>query len=121
MATDTLNSQQKDWNAVGIEAVLKLEDLEIIRLCKAREACDRFNLDEKLNVPERLGLAFSGGGIRSASVNLGLLQSFARSGLLKQTHYISGISGGGYILGWLTAWIARDGFEQVNNEFKKQQ
>lgn len=116
MTTDTLNPQEKDWNAVGIEAVLQSEDIEIIRLCKARGACDRFNPDEKLEVPERLGLAFSGGGIRSASVNMGLLQSFARSGLLKQAHYISGVSGGGYILGWLTAWIARVGFRQVNDE-----
>jgi hypothetical protein len=116
VTTDTLNLQEKDWNAVGIEAVLQSEDIEIIRLCKARGACDRFNPDEKLEVPERLGLAFSGGGIRSASVNMGLLQSFARSGLLKQAHYISGVSGGGYILGWLTAWIARVGFWQVNDE-----
>jgi hypothetical protein len=116
VSTDTLNPKEKDWNAVGIEAVLQSEEIEIARLCRARGASDRFNPDEKLEVPSRLGLAFSGGGIRSASVNLGLLQSFARSGILKQAHYISGISGGGYILGWLTAWIARVGFRQVNAE-----
>lgn len=116
MTTSTCNSQVTVWEAVGIEEVLRAEDREIIRLCEAREACDRFNPEEKEKIPKRLGIAFSGGGIRSASVNLGLLQSFARSGLLKQAHYISGISGGGYILGWLTAWIARAGFEQVNDE-----
>lgn len=53
------------------------------------------------------GLAFSGGGIRSASFNLGVIQSLARAGLLTKFDYMSGVSGGGYILGWLLAWAYR--------------
>lgn len=54
-----------------------------------------------------IGLAFSGGGIRSATFNLGILQGLAKLGLLKEIDYLSTVSGGGYIGSWLTAWIKR--------------
>lgn len=47
------------------------------------------------------GLALSGGGIRSATFNLGLLQALAAQGLLKPFGYLSTVSGGGYIGGFL--------------------
>ena len=50
-----------------------------------------------------LGLAFSGGGIRSATFNLGVLQGLSKIGLLKQVDYLSTVSGGGYIGSWLAA------------------
>jgi len=53
------------------------------------------------------GLAFSGGGIRSATFNLGVLQGLAEQGLLKRFDYLSTVSGGGYIGSWLTALIHR--------------
>ena len=59
------------------------------------------------------GLAFSGGGIRSATFNLGVLQGLAERKLLRQFHYLSTISGGGYIGSWLMAWIFRQGTEVV--------
>ena len=52
-----------------------------------------------------IGLAFSGGGIRSATFNLGVLQALARSQLLRVFDYISTVSGGGYIGGWLMGWM----------------
>ncbi len=52
-------------------------------------------------------LCFSGGGIRSATFCLGIMQSLAKHGLLKKFHYLSTVSGGGYIGSWLSAWIAR--------------
>jgi glycerophosphoryl diester phosphodiesterase len=55
-----------------------------------------------------LGLAFSGGGIRSATFNLGVLQALSKSGLLRQCDYLSTVSGGGYIGSWLAAWIRRE-------------
>jgi len=55
------------------------------------------------------GLAFSGGGIRSATFNLGVLQRLARHKLLSHVDYLSTVSGGGYIGSWLTAWVAREG------------
>jgi GNAT superfamily N-acetyltransferase len=50
-------------------------------------------------------LCFSGGGIRSAAFNLGVLQGLASCKLLHHFHYLSTVSGGGYIGSWLSAWI----------------
>ena len=63
-----------------------------------------------------LGLAFSGGGIRSATFNLGVLQALAATGLLRMVDYLSTVSGGGYIGSWLAAWIRRAGFDQVERD-----
>jgi len=60
------------------------------------------------NIPERsplVGLALSGGGIRSAAFNLGVLQALARKRLLQRIDYLSSVSGGGYIASCLT-WLA---------------
>jgi len=54
-------------------------------------------------------LCISGGGIRSATFALGALQGMAEHGLLKQFDYLSTVSGGGYIGGWLSAWKQRAG------------
>ena len=57
---------------------------------------------------DRFGLALSGGGIRSATFNLGILQSLARLGILEQVDYLSTVSGGGYVGGFWTAWLHRE-------------
>ena len=54
-----------------------------------------------------LGVALSGGGIRSATFALGVLQVLSRLRLLRRVHYLSTVSGGGYIGSWLMAWICR--------------
>jgi hypothetical protein len=54
-----------------------------------------------------LGLSFSGGGIRSATFNLGVLQALAGRGVLRYVDYLSTVSGGGYIGSWLTALSQR--------------
>jgi Patatin-like phospholipase len=43
-----------------------------------------------------IGLALSGGGIRSATFSLGVIQWLARQDLLKKVDYLSTVSGGGY-------------------------
>ena len=53
------------------------------------------------------GLAFSGGGIRSATFNLGILQALERLGVLRHVNYLSTVSGGGYIGSFWTAWLRR--------------
>ena len=77
----------------------------------------------ELNRQEAAALCLSGGGIRSASFALGLLQSFASDRdcsspaqptppaerLLTKFHYLSTVSGGGYIGSWLSAWLMRAG------------
>jgi hypothetical protein len=55
---------------------------------------------------DALGLALSGGGIRSATFNLGLLQSLSRGDVLKRADYLSTVSGGGYIGSCLTWFMS---------------
>ncbi len=49
--------------------------------------------------PEKpsIGLALSGGGIRSATFCLGLLRALAKNGVLHRFDYLSTVSGGGYV------------------------
>jgi hypothetical protein len=63
------------------------------------------------------GVSFSGGGIRSATVNLGALQGLAGRNVLPQIDCLSTVSGGGYIGSWLYAWIKR----QPNGVYDVQQ
>jgi hypothetical protein len=55
--------------------------------------------------PERSALCLSGGGIRSATFALGVVQALARAGLLPRFDYLSTVSGGGYLGSMLSAWI----------------
>lgn len=64
-------------------------------------------------------LAFSGGGIRSAIFNLGVAQGLARLRLLRAFDYLSVNSGGGYIGGWLLAWLRRAGIGAVEGELRR--
>jgi hypothetical protein len=57
-----------------------------------------------------IGLAFSGGGIRSATFNLGVLQKLQNLDLLRQIDYLSTVSGGGYIGSWLVGNVRRTRF-----------
>jgi len=67
-----------------------------------------------------VGLALSGGGIRSATFGLGVLQVLYSLGVFDRLDYISTVSGGGYIGGWLQAAaangrvsaLARDGGQE---------
>lgn len=72
--------------------------------------------------PEHInGLALSGGGIRSATFALGVMQALAHHNLLKKFDYLSTVSGGGYIgsaLSWFLSAKANaersDGGEPFN-------
>jgi predicted acylesterase/phospholipase RssA len=76
----------------------------------------------------RTALCLSGGGIRSASFALGVLQALAahprqtgsegtvsspQKSLLAQFNYLSTVSGGGYIGSWFSAWVQRVGYSNV--------
>jgi Patatin-like phospholipase len=67
-----------------------------------------------LDVPNLKGLALSGGGIRSASFNLGFLQGLASREALGDFDYLSTVSGGGFIGAWWSAWLSRQGREQCD-------
>jgi hypothetical protein len=68
----------------------------------------------KLHELQRSALCFSGGGIRSATFGLGVLQGLAHfsrrtDGVLRNLDFISTVSGGGYLGGWLTRWRQESG------------
>jgi hypothetical protein len=70
-------------------------------------------------VAARLGLSgmcFSGGGIRSATFNLGVLQGLAARGKLGCFDYLSTVSGGGYIHQFLASWIDCEGLAKVQEQ-----
>ena len=54
-----------------------------------------------------VGLAMSGGGIRSATFGLGALQALHKLGLLPIFDYVSTVSGGGFTGAWWSAWLSR--------------
>jgi hypothetical protein len=103
---------------VNVAWLLGEEKAEVQRLYEGRHKEDKESTTPQVEGKHTFGVALSGGGIRSASVCLGLIQGLAKVGILKEVHYMSGISGGGYILGWLTSWIRRSGFECVNVQLK---
>jgi kumamolisin len=81
---------------------------------------ERLEANENARDPANslIGLAFSGGGIRSATFNLGILQGLARLGLLRKFDYLSTVSGGGYIGSWLMAWMRHQniGIQEVERK-----
>lgn len=90
------------------------------------------DLYQALHQRNAAALCLSGGGIRSASFALGVIEALAvhprqasakgegekqteseKTSFLSQFHYLSTVSGGGYIGSWLSAWIAREGYPKV--------
>ncbi|HVI10807.1 MAG TPA: hypothetical protein VND65_21135 [Candidatus Binatia bacterium] len=122
-AYDKVKNELDDWSArhpgnhekdtpEGQELAQRIEAVRAAeRTCKA---CDQ-KFTTVLHREGRSALCFSGGGIRSASVCLGILQSLARfsarcpdhQGMLHKTSFLSTVSGGGYIGSWLMAWAKR--------------
>jgi hypothetical protein len=62
---------------------------------------------------KRAALCFSGGGIRSATFGLGVLQGLASRLNLGEFHFLSTVSGGGYLGSWFSAWAHRRGMGEV--------
>ncbi|MGO4212761.1 hypothetical protein AB4043_18290 [Terriglobus sp. YAF25] len=63
-----------------------------------------------------VGVCLSGGGIRSATFNLGVLQGLAQLRKLGEIDYLSSVSGGGYIHQFLASWIKRAGIASVQEK-----
>ncbi len=60
-----------------------------------------------------VGLALSGGGIRSATFCFGILQVFERKRLMKHVDFLSTVSGGGYTGSAYSAWRLRQTLAQA--------
>lgn len=63
--------------------------------------------ERRLRGTQRIGIALSGGGIRSATLSLGFFQGLAEAGLLRYVDFLSTVSGGGYFGGFLAHLVQR--------------
>jgi len=92
------------------------EERTLLRELRDGSGPQRGQAEPPQDPDEFLGLAFSGGGIRSATFNLGVLQALSELRLLREFDYLSTVSGGGYIGSWLSAWIHRAGADTVQQQ-----
>jgi hypothetical protein len=100
--TGYIEYDPEDMEYFGAAAVIDHEKNHIIK----RQGLEHKSDQEKQAYLKNdlSGLALSGGGIRSASFCLGVLQSLSYNRWLKQIDYLSSVSGGGYIgssVNWL--------------------
>lgn len=79
------------------------EDVRTRELAAIKARWGRREVDEK----NLVGIAVSGGGIRSASFAIGVLQKLSLAGKLDEAHYLSTVSGGGYAGSSLTWFLSR--------------
>jgi hypothetical protein len=86
--------------------VIRCEDEQLI---KRRKAIYGEDLNRKQLHKTRFGIALSGGGIRSATINLGLLKTLNTFGILKRADYLSTVSGGGYTGAYVQALLREKG------------
>jgi hypothetical protein len=76
------------------------------------------SITARIHSMRHTALCLSGGGIRSASFAMGVVQRLASRGLLSRFHYMSTVSGGGYTGSWLSAWMARSGTQRVYEQLE---
>lgn len=88
--------------AAAENEIAKIESLFRFEVLKKIRERLHFKQDDKRRPA---ALCLSGGGIRSATFCLGVLQGLAKNNLLSKFDYLSTVSGGGYIGSWLSAWI----------------
>ena len=100
------NSPNKDF-----ECIKEFENCQIEQRRSFHSNTDQAHKDSRFENPdgsdETVGLALSGGGVRSATFNLGILQALDHYGFLKRVDYLSTVSGGGYIGSSLSWFLHR--------------
>ncbi len=89
-----------EWRS---NAVLKIELERYLK--KHRQAN---GLKEEPTTENLSGLCISGGGVRSATLGLGMLQAFIKAKKLKYFDYLSTVSGGGYIGACLSSLMSAE-------------
>lgn len=94
-----------------------MEDFNLQKVIDAeREQLNERRKKLGINTPDGqwFGIALSGGGIRSATINLGFLKTMNRFGILKKADYLSTVSGGGYTHAYIQGTLKETGsYEQL--------
>ncbi|MDY6932943.1 MAG: hypothetical protein SVZ03_01810 [Spirochaetota bacterium] len=99
----------------------KLEEVITEELKKINSRRTNFNSEKNIkdndNASNLFGIALSGGGIRSAIINLGVLKIFNSVGILRKADYLSMVSGGSYIGGYIQSKLFEN--RQKDNPFNE--
>ena len=105
---ETLNAQFSEIDRVERNAIRKHRELykptttqassgtEATSETEATARTDTIGEEKPAPLTNAIGLALSGGGIRSATFCLGVVQVLAERGLFKDIDFLSTVSGGGY-------------------------
>jgi hypothetical protein len=101
--------------AVGVAAIGSQENGQG-RSTDGRAPLPQESANETSDAPtfNTVGLALSGGGIRSGSIGVGFLQSLYRRGILQHVDYLSTVSGGGYAGAFFSSLILDSRFPRIN-------
>lgn len=82
---------------------------------QARRKHYSINKNEKTDA---VGLSLSGGGIRSATFCLGVVQVLSDKKLMKDFDYLSTVSGGGYVGSFITSTLSqKEGYEAISKPY----
>ncbi|MCA9062570.1 MAG: patatin-like phospholipase family protein [Planctomycetaceae bacterium] len=94
----------EDAPNVGVREIISAEQQEVINR-RTAVGCGSVPSDPNSPVKDVVGLAISGGGIRSATFALGVLQGLTNRNKLQDVDILSTVSGGGYVGSFLSSYL----------------
>ncbi len=112
----TADDAQKQFVRRANRELIEAAFPHLIALMRDRRLATVF---DKARLRDTSALCLSGGGIRSSTFALGVMQGLAKHGLLGKFDYLSTVSGGGLSGGWLTGWMRRDGAKAVHEALRQ--
>jgi hypothetical protein len=107
------NGKQGEKDGYSFEQVMREELIDVERRWELlpdgsdRQLADNHRQSRSTR-HKLVGIGFSGGGIRSAAVNLGIAQAFHQRGVFDHIDYMSTVSGGGYLGSSISALMRRE-------------
>ncbi len=95
----------KKFEVLKYDEVIRREDEKLL---ERREKMTGKKSDLEELRKTKFGIALSGGGIRSATINLGFLKTLNKFGILRKADYLSTVSGGGYTGAYIQATLKNE-------------
>ena len=93
------NRHVRGFDLTAAREAAKVADDNVKRLDTSYREEWRYNRRDKQHPPQ-LCLAMSGGGMRSAAFNIGILKGLHQAGMLDRVDVLSAVSGGSYAMSW---------------------
>ena len=96
------HQKNSNHNSIPLEEKHSLNLGELLSVEINHIKSKRAEKKQNINVLEdSLGIALSGGGIRSATISLGIMEELNKLGLIEKADYFSSVSGGGYLSSYI--------------------